>query len=99
MNQENVLEFNRVTKRYDNVCLNLSLQVPRGYITGFVGANGAGKTTTLRLALGLAHPDSREVTKLDHNQVGVVFDTPHYPDNLRLGQLSGQVANFYTNWD
>ncbi len=35
---------------------DVSLQVPRGAIYGFLGRNGAGKTTTLRMLLGLIRP-------------------------------------------
>jgi ABC-2 type transport system ATP-binding protein len=35
---------------------NISFQVKRGEIFGFLGANGAGKTTTIRGLCGLIHP-------------------------------------------
>jgi ABC-2 type transport system ATP-binding protein len=36
----------------------LSFQVERGEVYGFLGANGAGKTTTMRLLLDLLRPTS-----------------------------------------
>ncbi|MGA5220242.1 ABC transporter ATP-binding protein [Streptomyces cinereoruber] len=38
---------------------DVSLSVPAGAVTGFLGANGAGKTTTLRLMLGLTSGQGR----------------------------------------
>ncbi|MHB1294620.1 MAG: ABC transporter ATP-binding protein [Anaerolineae bacterium] len=35
---------------------DLSLNVPRGAVFGFLGPNGSGKTTTIRLLLGLLEP-------------------------------------------
>ena len=40
---------------------NLSFDVFKGEIFGFLGANGAGKTTTIRILSGLSSPTSGEV--------------------------------------
>jgi sodium transport system ATP-binding protein len=40
----------------------LSLQAPRGRITGLLGPTGAGTTTTLRMLAGLIPPDAGHVT-------------------------------------
>jgi ABC-2 type transport system ATP-binding protein len=36
----------------------LTLEIPRGIIFGFLGSNGSGKTTTIRLLLGLLEPST-----------------------------------------
>jgi ABC-2 type transport system ATP-binding protein len=43
---------------------NLSLEVARGEVYGFLGANGAGKTTTIRLLLDLLRPSRGRATVL-----------------------------------
>ncbi len=46
---------------------NLSLQVPRGSIYGFIGPNGSGKTTTLRMIVRILHPDRGVIRVLDES--------------------------------
>ena len=41
---------------------NLSFDVYKGEIFGFLGANGAGKTTAMKILCGLSHPTSGEIT-------------------------------------
>jgi ABC-2 type transport system ATP-binding protein len=44
---------------------DLSLQVPRGSIYGFIGPNGSGKTTTLRMIMRILCPDRGTIRVLD----------------------------------
>lgn len=55
-----------LTRRFgDFTAVNkLNLQVPRGYIYGFLGPNGCGKSTTLRMLTGLLSPSEGEIEVL-----------------------------------
>ena len=56
------IDVRGLTKRYDGraVVDDVTLQVARGRICGFLGPNGSGKTTTIRMLCGLLSPDAGE---------------------------------------
>jgi ABC-2 type transport system ATP-binding protein len=58
-----------LTKSFDGreVVHDLSMQVKRGTIYGFLGPNGSGKTTTIRMLCGLLTPDSGEGSCLGYD--------------------------------
>ena len=55
----NIIELSGVTKTFGSVAAvnNLSLEVPKGSIYGFIGPNGSGKTTTIRMIMKIMYPD------------------------------------------
>ncbi|WP_439564536.1 ABC transporter ATP-binding protein [Microcella sp.] len=59
-----MLTISNVTKHYGErrVLDDVSFEVGRGRLTGFVGGNGAGKTTTMRIILGVLGADAGEVS-------------------------------------
>lgn len=63
MTNEKVIEVKNLVKKFGSFVANdnLSFDVYRGEIFGFLGANGAGKTTALRILSGLSKPSSGEV--------------------------------------
>lgn len=84
-----VLKVNSLSKSYGHykALSNLSLNIPKGSIYGFVGRNGAGKTTLIRIICGLQQPSSgnyilydRKNTDLNivksRKRVGAVIETP-----------------------
>ena len=61
------------------VIKDLSFEVMRGEVFGFLGSNGSGKTTTLRALLGLYEPTAGELL-VDGKQFAV-------EDGVKLGYL------------
>ena len=61
-----VIDVHGLTKKFGGraVVHDLSLQVKRGTIYGFLGPNGSGKTTTIRMLCGLLTPDEGSGTCL-----------------------------------
>jgi len=71
MNQPSpiAIDVNGLTKSFEGreVVHELSMQVKRGSIYGFLGPNGSGKTTTIRMLCGLLTPDRGEGTCLGYD--------------------------------
>jgi ABC-2 type transport system ATP-binding protein len=90
---EPAIRIDGLTKYYGAVIgvEDLSLEVARGEVYGFLGANGAGKTTTIRLLLDLLRPSRGRaaVLGLDCHRESLAArrligylpgDLPIYPD-------------------
>ena len=60
MKEQIVIHADKLTKRFgDFIAVNeISFEVHKGEIFGFLGANGAGKTTAMRMLCGLSRPTS-----------------------------------------
>ena len=58
-----MLQIKNLTKKFgDKVAVSdLSLNIEKGDIYGFIGHNGAGKTTTIKCSIGLLSFDSGEI--------------------------------------
>ena len=61
---EYAIDVNNLTKKFGNFTAvdNISFNVKKGEIFGFLGANGAGKTTAMRILCGLSFPTSGKGT-------------------------------------
>ena len=66
---EIVIDVRGLTKSFGGrqVVRNLSMQVRRGTIFGFLGPNGSGKTTTIRMLCGLLTPSEGSGTCLGYD--------------------------------
>lgn len=66
---EKVIEVRNLTKKFGDFTAvdNISFEVSKGEIFGFLGANGAGKTTAMRMLCGLLKPTSGEASVAHFN--------------------------------
>ncbi len=107
---ENAIEISGLTKKYDGFMLdNVSFNVPKGSIMGFIGQNGAGKTTTIRALLNIIKTDggSIKLLGLDHikneydvkERIAVVFDELPFHDSFTGVALSKMFSGLYGAWD
>jgi len=71
---EIVIKTNKLTKRFGEFVAvdEITFEVQKGEIFGFLGANGAGKTTAMRMLCGLSIPTSGEAIVAGHD----VFKEP-----------------------
>lgn len=106
---ENAIEISGVTKKYSGFTLdNISFNVPKGSIMGFIGQNGAGKTTTIRSILNLIPIDGGEikVLGLDYQEneqqikerIAVVFDELPFHDIFNAKDMARIFEGIYPKW-
>lgn len=69
MTEDNIIAVKNLNKSFEGkpAVINVSLNVKRGEIFGFMGPNGSGKTTTIRMLCGLMTPDSGTGECLGYN--------------------------------
>src|SRR4029077_12269356 len=101
------IEVEGLTKSFDGrvVVRDLTMQVRRGLIYGFLGPNGSGKTTTIRMLCGLLTPDSGRGTCLGFDirteaekiKTHVGYMTQHFSlyDDLSVRENLEFVARIY----
>jgi len=60
MKKENAIQVENLTKTFGDFTAvnNISFQVGKGEVFGFLGANGAGKTTAMKMLIGILKPTS-----------------------------------------
>lgn len=80
-----VIITENLTKRYKDVLAvsEISLNVRKAEIYGFLGLNGAGKTTTIRMLLGMISPD---------NGTAFINGKKVHPNNTELWKDIGSLV-------
>ncbi len=91
-----IISTEKLTKKYKDVVAvsDMSLNVNKGEIYGFLGLNGAGKTTMIRMLLGMISPDKGEAFihgKKVHagntelwKEIGYLVEIPYSYPNLTV---------------
>jgi len=104
------LDIRNLNKKYSNFQLkDVSFQLEKGFIMGFIGANGAGKTTTIKSILNMLHLDGGEIRILGKNmaeheielkqEIGFAFGDIDFYTRSRIKTLTDIVKKFYDHWD
>ena len=80
-----IIKTENISKHYGNVhaVSDLSLNVRKGEIYGFLGLNGAGKTTTIRMLLGMITPTTGSA---------YIYGKKVYADNFDLWKNVGSLV-------
>ena len=103
-----LVRLHEAEKRYDSFCLQCSLEVREGYVTGLIGPNGAGKSTAFKMILGLVYPDAgeasvlgkpaRSLTAFDKEAVGAVLPGTGFSGYLSVRDILPVLKSMYRNF-
>lgn len=107
---ENAIEICGITKKYDGFTLdNISFNVPKGSIMGFIGQNGAGKTTTINSILNIIKPDEGyiKIFGMDNRKdelrikqdISAVFDELPFHESLNAKSLNIIMKDIFKHWN
>src|SRR5210317_1988158 len=74
------IELEGISKTFGTVkaVKDLTLNVPKGSIYGFIGPNGSGKTTTIRMIMNILYPDSGNILLTGIESIGAKMENVGY---------------------
>src|SRR5690348_3621636 len=112
MIQSFAIETDALTKYYGDfeAVRGLTMRVPKGTITGFLGQNGAGKSSTIRMLLGMSRPTRGNGRVLDFDiadekqsiemrkRVAYVGEDKRLYDYMTVRQMIDFTKAFYPAW-
>lgn len=105
--QDKIIEVKNLVKKFGNFIANnnLTFDVYRGEIFGFLGANGAGKTTAIKILCGLSYPTSGSINVAGYNvytqreqikkNIGYMSQRFSLYENLKVGENIRFYAGIY----
>jgi len=91
VNQEKIISVQNLSKQFGHFTAvnNISFDVYKGEIFGFLGANGAGKTTAMKMLIGISKPTSGEALVTG-------FDVKHNAEMVKknIGYMSQKFSMY-----
>lgn len=102
-----MIKFENVTKKYNDFTAvdNLSFEVKKGEIVGFIGPNGSGKTTTMKLISGIIKKTSGSIYVNNYDiekdqlkikaSIGYISDSPDAFLRLKGIDYLNFIADIY----
>ena len=102
-----MIKFTNVTKKYNDFTAvdDLSFEVKKGEIVGFIGPNGSGKTTTMKLISGIIKKTSGSIVVNDFDiekdplkikaSIGYISDSPDAFLRLKGIDYLNFIADIY----
>lgn len=104
-----MLKIKDLKKSYDIFQLDVSFEIPRGCITGLIGANGAGKSTIFKGILDLISIDGgtieifgkdyKTLSKKEKEKLGVVLAESGFSGFLTVQDVAKILENMYSQFD
>lgn len=104
-----MLKIKDLKKSYDLFHLDVSFEIPRGYITGLIGANGAGKSTIFKGILDLISVDGgtieifgkdyKTLSNKDKENLGVVLAESGFSSYLTVQDVTRILDSMYSQFD
>jgi ABC-2 type transport system ATP-binding protein len=102
-----MLKIDNLTKYYGDILgvKNISLELNKGEIFGFIGPNGSGKSTTIRCIMNMINKDSGTIfiDNIDHKNnekikplIGYLPGEVHLYDDLTVKELLEYNQSFYS---
>ena len=81
------MKLTNITKDFKDVRAvdNLSIEIDKGQIIGFIGSNGAGKSTTINMIMESIYPSNGDIT--GNTDISYVTSEPSFYDNLYVKDI------------